>query len=77
MARLIKVSAALDFHWHSTPQATLGALGQVINTEGRTGGKRSVRGGDTGTRGQLGGQQIPAVIKPVAFFNTYRGEAVY
>lgn len=32
---LIKVSVALDFHWHSTPQATLGALRQAIHTEGR------------------------------------------
>lgn len=30
---LIKVSVALDFHWHSTPQATLGALRKAIHTQ--------------------------------------------
>jgi len=34
---------ALDFHWHSTPRATLGALRQAIHTEGRRGGVRKKR----------------------------------
>lgn len=34
---LIKISVALNFHWHSTPQATLGALRQAIHREGKDG----------------------------------------
>lgn len=76
MAWLIKVSVALDFHWHSTPRATLGALGQVINGEGRMGGKKSGwrRGGaSVGT----GIGQHGSIAKRVAFHKTYRGREGY
>lgn len=74
MAWLIKVSVALDFHWHSTPRATLGALGQVINGEGRMGGKKV----DGGRRGGSGNRnraaRIQVIAKRVAFHKTYRGK---
>lgn len=61
---LIKVSVALDFHWHSTPRATLGALRQAIHTEGRMGDIRQEReelrkqlNKSTATRGQHGGSK--------------------
>lgn len=51
-AWLIKLSVALDFHWHRSPRATLGAIGQVINTEGRIGGEREASGGKSERRGE-------------------------
>lgn len=34
------VLTSLDFHWHSTPQATLGALRQAIHTQREGMGER-------------------------------------
>lgn len=51
---LIKVSVALNFHWHSTPRATLGALRQAIHTQGKMEDirKEAERRGNSLTRGQ-------------------------
>lgn len=76
MARLIKVSVALDFHWHSTPRATLGARGQVTNGEGRMGGKR-VDGQRGGVAVGTGVGRHGSIAKRVAFRKTYRGKKGY
>lgn len=78
---LIKVSVALDFHWHSTPRATLGALRQAIHTEGRMGDIRRERErGAVETRGQPleDSRADPSNNRQrVSSFPQHRGEKLY
>lgn len=76
MAWLIKVSVALDFHWHSTPRATLGALGQVINGE-REGWEAKEWMQERGVAVGTGIGRHGSIAKRVAFHKTYRGEKGY